>query len=97
MHVLDQSVVNMRADVSTQPIHLQSNLNELLEHVCECFADRFHEMLREAFPELEPIFAQVNLQRQAAILTMSLKVVVQNYRRWRIGKKHAEVCLDANE
>jgi hemoglobin-like flavoprotein len=47
----------------------------------ERFADRFYVKLFELFPEMEQFFRDLDMKRQAAMLTMSLQVVAQHYRR----------------
>ena len=50
-------------------------------------------LLFEGFPELKELFLGVNMQHQAAMLTMALQVIVQHYRKSRRGSEDYLVVL----
>ncbi len=76
---------------------LETSLNEVLDCGCEFFAGRFYWTLFDRYPDLQPFFRDVNMQYQAAMLTMGLQVVVQHAGKTRrsssdylrlIGERH---------
>ncbi len=79
-------------------LDLKTSLNEVLDCGCEFFAGRFYWTLFDCYPDLRPFFRDVNMQHQAAMLTMGLQVVVQHAGKTRrssrdylrvIGERHA--------
>lgn len=59
-------------------------LEESLEHLLsqkDSIIQRFYERFLAAHPEVQSLFAQVDLKRQAAMLTMALVVVEANARK----------------
>ena len=55
---------------------IEASLRQVLECSGERFADRFYRALFEQDPELKGFFQGVNMQHQAAMLTMALQVFV---------------------
>jgi hemoglobin-like flavoprotein len=95
-----------RTDSSSCAIDIEASLSTVLDFGCERFAGRFYEQLFDGFPELKDLFAGVNMQHQAAMLTMALQVVVQHYRKPRpscseylavLGHRHHERGVSRNE
>jgi len=62
---------------------IKDSMNQVLEQAGASFSVRFYRTLFDRFPELERLFRDVNMKHQAAMLTMSLQVVAQHYRRPR--------------
>ncbi len=71
------------SDTKITALDIESSLSELLDSGCEHFAGRFYWLLFDRFPELERFFENVNMQHQAAMLTMGLQVIVQHDRQPR--------------
>ena len=78
-------------------LDLETSLSEVLDTGCEHFAGRFYWTLLDRYPDLEPFFHGVNMQHQAAMLTMALQLVVQHHHQPRrshrdylraIGERH---------
>ena len=88
-------MTNSRA--TKKVLTLETSLNEVLDCGCEFFAGRFYWTLFDCYPDLRPFFRDVNMQHQAAMLTMGLQVVVQHAGKTRrssrdylrvIGERH---------
>lgn len=62
-------------------VDIDASLHEVLDQSGERFADRFYRLLFNRYPELERFFCDVNMQHQAAMVTMALQVMVQYERR----------------
>jgi len=78
-------------------LDLETSVNEVLDSGCEHFASRFYWTLFDRYPELEAFFQDVNMQHQAAMLTMGLQLGVAHHRTPRrshrdylrvIGERH---------
>ena len=69
------------ADFSESAIDIETSLDRVLDCGSERFAGQFYQLLFEGFPELKEFFLGVNMQHQAAMLTMALQVIVQHYRK----------------
>ena len=57
---------------------IHESLNEIL-HSRDGFGKMFYEHLLEANPELQDIFARVNMNRQAVVLATALMIVERHY------------------
>ena len=85
---------------SSQPeFDIETSLDKVLDCGSERFAGQFYQLLFESFPELRKLFLGVNMQHQAAMLTMALQVIVQHFRKPRrssndylivLGSRHRE-------
>ena len=91
--------MRIRADLSPSAIDIETSLDMLLDCGSERLAGQFYQLLFEGFPELEEFFLGVNMQHQAAMLTMAFQIIVQHYRKPRrcshdylvvLGKRHRE-------
>ena len=58
---------------------LDESLHAVLQYSGESFAGQFYRVLFERYPDLKKFFWDVNLQHQAAMLTMAIQVMVQHY------------------
>ena len=64
------------ADFSESAIDIETSLDRVLDCGSERFAGQFYQLLFEGFPELKEFILCVNMQHQAAMLTMALQVIV---------------------
>ena len=80
-------------DFSESAIDIDTSLDRVLDCGSERFAGQFYQLLFEGFPELKRFFVSVNMQHQAAMLTMALQVIVQHYRKPRRCSKDYLVVL----
>ena len=80
-------------DLSESAMDIQTSLDKVLDCGTEGFAGRFYHLLFEGFPELNEYFVGVNMQQQAAMLTMALQVIVQHYCKPRRSSKEYLVVL----
>jgi len=76
-------------------IDIETSLDSVLECGSERFAGQFYQLLFEKFPELNEFFLGVNMQHQAAMLTMALQVIVHYYcKPQRCSKEYLVVLGD---
>lgn len=78
---------------------IKDSVKQVIDEQGTHFAERFYRTLFERFPHIEQSFHGVDMIRQSAMLTMSLQVASQHYRRPRrisadylkaLGHRHQE-------
>ena len=57
---------------------IQQSIGKILQRG-EVLADVFYAALLDCHPQIRPYFADINMRRQAVLLTMALKLVEEHY------------------